>query len=244
MFLESLQTSLLCIFNVPSILELIFKVIQQLVFNHHPLNSKRAKTSLLCIFKVRSILELIFKVVQQLLFNHHPPTAREQLLVLMSLGQFFKIITSLSKFSMPNRHCHKLSQYFGNVKYAFNFNLKAWMGYPEIDEQGMQHQEIVLHGLYTIARVILHCYHPHVTIQIQFKFHQRNIGFFYRNCNPSQGIIIDGCLRRRAFHMPWVQMFGKHHQKWQQNMLIILFHNCYNSIPAYVFHDALQPFKP
>jgi hypothetical protein len=36
---------------------------------------------------------------------------------------------------MPNQHRHKLSQYFGNAKYAINF--KENLGYLEIDKQGM-----------------------------------------------------------------------------------------------------------
>ncbi len=84
-----------------------------------------------------------------------------------------------------------------------------------------------------------------VTIQIQFKFHQRDISFQRnKSCNSPQEVIIGGCWRRRAFHMPWVHMLGNHHQEWQQNMLVIFFHNCCNFVSAYIFHDALQPFKP
>ncbi len=145
---------------------------------------------------------------------------------------------------MPNRHHHKLSQYFGNVKYVFNFNLIAW------DNQKLMSKECNIRKLFCMVFTPLQGWfyiviiHKYVTIQWQFKFHQRNIGFLCRSYNPSQGIIIDGYLRRRAVHMPWVQMFGKHHQEWQQKMLVLLFHNCCNFIPAYIFHDALWSFKP
>jgi hypothetical protein len=77
--------------------------------------------------------------------------------------------------------------------------------------------------------VIIHMF---VTIQRQFKFHQREINFLYRSCNSPQGVIINGCWRRRVFHTLWVQMFGNYHQEWQQDMLVIFFHNCCNFISA------------
>ncbi len=101
-----------------------------------------------------------------------PPTTREQW-VLVSFGQFFTIIMSLSKFYAPNLHCHKPINMLAMFK-KIDFNLRTW------NSQKLMHKKCKMRKLICMVfppwfHIIIA--HSYMTIQWQFYSHQKKTNF-------------------------------------------------------------------